>query len=85
MAIVVSVNQDNEPDEGCQALVLGVTNVTAGNGSTIVEAGINDVSSEAVVAIEEVDFSSAVLEAVLPEDGRDGAGGLSPASAKVRY
>lgn len=80
---MVPVTRDEEPDEDCEVLVLGVVNVTGVNASVVVEAGINNVSSEAFVAIREVNFTGAVLEMTFPQDALSGPGGLSPASAKV--
>ena len=73
---------DNVPNEGCEVVTLGVTAVS-GDGVAVTDGGIHDVSAEAVVKIEEVDFVSAVRETVLPEGLSAEEGGLSPASAEV--
>lgn len=80
----MSLIHDSDPDEGCELLVLEVTNVSSANGSVVVVGGIHDVSAAAVVAIEEVDFNGAVLETKLPVGVLDGAGGLSPIAAEVK-
>ena len=75
---------DNIPNEGCEFVTLSVSSVSV-DGSAIVNGGIHDVSTEAVILIEESDFTSAVLETTLV-DGTDAGGGeLSPAAAKVGY
>lgn len=79
----VPIVHDDDPDEGCEVLVLGVTDVTGINGSAVVVGGIHDVSAQAIVAIDEVDFSSRVLETESRVDVGEVAGGLSPGTAKA--
>lgn len=81
---LVPVIHDQEPDEGCETFMLAVADVVGRNVSAVVEAGIHGIGSKAVVAIEEEDFTSAVLETVLHEETEVGGGRLSPAFAKVR-
>lgn len=77
------VVHDNIPNEGCQIVTVSVTAVS-GTGSAAVDGGIHDVSADAVVMIEEDDFTSAVLETVPREILEPGSGELSPATAEVQ-
>lgn len=76
------VLHDEDPNEGCESVTLGVTAVT-GQGSAVLDGGIHDVSAEASVRIEETTFTSAVLETAPPEGLDAAGGGLSPATAQV--
>lgn len=80
--VSLPIVHDNDQDEGCESVTLGVAAVT-GNGLAVVDGGIHDVSAEAAVRIEESDFTSAVLDTVPPEGMDVAAGGLSPATARV--
>lgn len=73
---------DDDANEGCEAVTLGVTAVT-GQGSAVLDGGIHDVSADASVRIEETTFTSAVLETAPPEGLDAAGGGLSPATARV--
>lgn len=77
------VHDLNDPDEGCEVVVVGVTAVTGTGASIVSDGGIHDVSTEAVVRLEEDDFTSAVRETVEPEGLDVDGGGLSPAAAEV--
>ncbi|CAM9750475.1 unnamed protein product, partial [Ectocarpus sp. 4 AP-2014] len=80
--VSLPVVHDNDPDEGCEGVTIGVTAVS-GTGSAVVNGGIHDVSAEAVVTIEEDDFTSAVRTTTLPTGLGVGGGQLSPATAEV--
>lgn len=80
--VSLPIVHDNDPDEGCEFVEVGVTAVS-GTGSAVLDGGIHDVSAEAVVLIEEDDFTSAVRTAVPPEGLNAGGGGLSLATAEV--
>lgn len=77
------VHDPDEPDEGCEVVVVGVTAVTGTGASVVTDGGIHDVSTEAVVRLEEDDFTSAVRSTVDPDSVDVGGGGLSPATAEV--
>lgn len=79
----VPIVHDDDPNEGCELVIVGVTNI-AGNGVPVSVGGIHDASAESIIAIEEADFTSAVLETVLPVGLEVEGGGLSPATAEVR-
>lgn len=78
----VPIVHDNSPNEGCEVVIVGVTAVS-GSGVAAVNGGIHDVSAEAVVMIEEEDFTSTVLETAFPEGVNTEGGVLSPATAEV--
>ena len=80
--VSLPILQDQDPNEGCESVTLGVTAVT-GEGSAVVDGGIHDVSAGASVRIDEITFTSAVLETAAPEGLDVAAGGLSPATAEV--
>lgn len=79
--VTLPVIHDNDPNEGCEAVTLAVAAVSS--GSAVADGGIHDVTTEAVVLIEENDFTSAVLGTALPEELPAEGGGLSPATAEV--
>lgn len=81
VTVPLPIIHDNNPNEGCEAVTLAVTAVSS--GSAVADGGIHDVTTEAVVLIEEGDFTSAVLGTAPPEGLQVEVGGLSPATAEV--
>lgn len=80
--VSLPIVHDNDPNEGCEFVQVGLTAVS-GTGSAVLNGGIHDVSAEAVVLIEEDDFTSAVRTTAPPEGLDAAGGGLSPATAEV--
>lgn len=78
--VPLDIVHDDRPNEGCEFVSVGVSSVSSG-GSVVVNGGIHDVSAEAIVVIEESDFTSAVLSSEDVDAG--GGGGLSPTTAEV--